>query len=112
MIFNHTGNMGDILYSLPFVLELCEAGNIPLNQCTFNIQIDVPTTYIQEHPNGNVLMTKSAALFLKPVLDIIGFKEVTISSENLKNVLHWNFLEILNLIKWLEILDLGIIQFL
>ena len=81
MIFNHTGNMGDILYSLPFVLELCEAGNIPLNQCTFNIQIDVPTTYIQEHPNGNVLMTKSAALFLKPLLDIIGFKEVTISSE-------------------------------
>lgn len=37
MIFNHTGNMGDILYSLPFVLELCEVCKIQLNQCTFNI---------------------------------------------------------------------------
>ena len=85
MVFNHTGNMGDILYSLPFVLELCEACEIQLSQCTFNIQIDAPTTYVQEHPNGNVLMTKSAALFLKPLLDIIGFKNVTISSEKPEN---------------------------
>ena len=81
IIFNHTGNMGDILYSLPFVFELCEANNIQINDCIYNIQLNAPATYIEKHPNGNVLMTESSALFLKPLMDLIGFKDITISLE-------------------------------
>lgn len=85
MIFNHTGNVGDILYSIPFIVELCEKFNIKLSDVIFNIQINAKANYIFKHPYGDVLMNENSANFIKPLLEIVGFKEVTISEEKPKD---------------------------
>lgn len=66
-IFVHTGNNGDILFSLNFVKELHENLNISLDE--FFIQTNVEMKYAQMHPNGNVGMTEGAAKFIKPLLE-------------------------------------------
>ena len=78
-IFNHSGNFGDILYSLPFCMELIKHMDKRVDDFSFNIQINQKADYSSEHPYGNVTMTKGAAEFLHPLLSILGFKEVTIS---------------------------------
>lgn len=85
MIFNHTGNIGDIIYSIPFVFELCEKYNVKISDTIFNIQINVKTTYSIKHPYGNFLMNEGSAKFLIPFLELFGFKRVTTSLEKPKH---------------------------
>ena len=54
MIFNHTGNLGDILYSIPFIFELCEKFKIPISNVSLNIQINVKANYLFKHPYGDI----------------------------------------------------------
>lgn len=78
IVFNHSGNLGDILFSLHFVKEFCAAKKI--KHPGFNLRINQRANYSQEHPNGNLLMTEKAAVFLKPLLDEI-FAPVTVSPD-------------------------------
>ena len=68
LTFNHSGNIGDILYSLHFCKELSESLKIP--NFNFHIQTNVKDVNAsnQKHPFGDVRMTTSAAHFIKPLL--------------------------------------------
>lgn len=76
-IINHSGNLGDILLSMHFTVELLEAINTKVSDYIFNIQINQPAQYSGTHPYGNVMMTLNSAKFLKPLLLNMGFKDVT-----------------------------------
>ena len=67
MIFNHSGNIGDVLYSLNFARELAEA-NGETRFC-FNLQKNVPSEIQQNHPCGKMLMDDAACAFLRPLLE-------------------------------------------
>ena len=79
--FNHSGNLGDILYSLHFCIEYLEYLKIPVTMCDFNLQINQEGDRTNNHPYGKYLMTDDAANFLLPLLKIIGFKQITISEK-------------------------------
>ena len=78
-IFNHSGNSGDLLYSLHFIIELLECLKARTCDYTFNIQINQPAEYVGTHPYGNVMMTQASAEFMKPLIETLRFKKVTIS---------------------------------
>ena len=67
--FNHSGNLGDILYSLYFCKEFSEAHKF--KQFNLNLQINVPDgdAKLNNHPFGAVRLTKDAAMFIKPLLE-------------------------------------------
>ncbi len=70
LTFSHSGNIGDILYSLNFITEFIK--NIKkrqYNKFDFNIKINVKAEYRQEHPYKDVRMTQESAEFLKPLLE-------------------------------------------
>lgn len=78
--FNHSGNIGDILYSLYFCKELISA--IGQDKFDFHIQTNVndPTMTAHHHPFGSVRMTTNAANFIKPLLEEQSYiNKVTIS---------------------------------
>ena len=78
--FNHSGNMGDILYSLYFCKEFVEARG--LEKPKFNMQYGIRAVYPGKHPNGNFRLTKQAGEFIKPFLEATGlFTEITISDK-------------------------------
>lgn len=86
LTFNHSGNIGDILYSLYFCKELTEAANI--NKFDFHIQTNVkdPTLKNHKHPLGDVRMTNNAAEFIKPLLEAQSYiNNVTISDNIAEN---------------------------
>lgn len=77
--FNHSGNIGDIIYSLYFCKELINA--IDESKFNINLQINVkdPVAGAQKHPFGDVRLTKSAAEFMKALLESQEYiNEVTI----------------------------------
>jgi len=80
-IFNHSGNSGDLLYSLHFVIEMLDYFNAKTSDYSFNIQTNQPAQYAGTHPYGNVMMTQAAAEFLKPLIESLKFKNVSISDE-------------------------------
>lgn len=80
--FNHSGNIGDILFSLHFCKELIT--ELKQEKFNFYIQTNVedPTMKAQHHPFGTVRMTEGAANFLKPLLESQDFiNEVSIGDE-------------------------------
>lgn len=69
MTFNHSGGIGDILYSLYFCKDLADVAKI--KKFTFHIQTNVKDKdmEIHSHPFGNIRMTPAGAEFLKPLLE-------------------------------------------
>jgi len=78
--FNHSGNFGDIIYSLPFCLSVM--AHKKMTKVNFNLQINVDAKYAPglNHPCGSVRMTHGLAEMIKPLLEIQPYiGEVTIS---------------------------------
>jgi hypothetical protein len=63
----HSGNAGDILYSLPAIRQACYNAN---DKAILYLHIDQPANYAQGfvHPLGNVMLNKYMATMLKPLL--------------------------------------------
>ena len=62
--FKHSGNSGDIIYSLPAVFELAKAGT-----ATFSIELNRKLKdVVGFHPLGNVMMNARVAQMLTPLL--------------------------------------------
>jgi hypothetical protein len=65
--FKHSGNAGDIIYSLNVVKQYCQANN---TKCNYLIALDVPSTFTEEqHPVGAVMMNQAMYDLLKPLLE-------------------------------------------
>lgn len=64
MKFKHSGNLGDLIYSIPTMLEL--AKNKKIDLC---IGIGAPTQYTAAHPAGNVQINEAAYNFIVPLLE-------------------------------------------
>jgi hypothetical protein len=78
IFYNHSGNLGDAMYSLLFATEFAEK----LSQdFEYNLQINQKATYTEEHPYGDVMLTHAAADFLKPLLMTV-CKDVTVSEDD------------------------------
>ena len=61
--FKHSGNCGDIIYSLPTVWELSKKG-----KASFYLQPGQPGRYNNYHPLGNVMLNERMVEMLKPLL--------------------------------------------
>lgn len=61
--FKHSGNCGDIIYSLPTVWELAKNGKAEIY-----FQTDQRAGYNNYHPLGNVMLNKKMVEMLKPLL--------------------------------------------
>jgi hypothetical protein len=70
----HSGNAGDILYSLPAIRQACYNAN---DKAILYLHIDQPANYVQGfvHPLGNVMLNKYMATMLKPLLLATNFIE-------------------------------------
>ena len=65
--FNHSGNIGDVLYSLNFAREFA-AANGESRFCV-NLQKNVQSVLQHDHPCGKLLMDDAACEFLRPLLE-------------------------------------------
>jgi hypothetical protein len=63
----HSGNVGDIIYSLPSLIGLIQ--NNKCDKINYYIKLNVPMSYSGDHPLGNVLMNEDFYLKLKPLLE-------------------------------------------
>lgn len=61
--FKHSGNCGDIIYSLPAVWQLSKNG-----KAEFYLQTDQRGRYNNYHPLGDVMLNKQMVEMLKPLL--------------------------------------------
>ncbi|MEO8770344.1 MAG: hypothetical protein ABI402_09680 [Ferruginibacter sp.] len=61
--FKHSGNCGDIIYSLPVVWELAKKG-----KAAIYLQTDQRGRYNNYHPLGNVMLNERMVEMLKPLL--------------------------------------------
>ncbi|MEO7802339.1 MAG: hypothetical protein ABIR81_10080 [Ginsengibacter sp.] len=61
--FKHSGNCGDIIYSLPTVWELAKKG-----KAEFFLQTDQRGRYNNYHPLGNVMLNEQMVRMLRPLL--------------------------------------------
>lgn len=77
-VFNHSGNFGDVMFSLHFAIELIEYLNSNISEWEFHLQTNQPAKYCAEHPYGKVMLTTEAAQMIKPLIQSMGFKEVSI----------------------------------
>jgi hypothetical protein len=70
----HSGNAGDILYSLPAIRQACYNAN---DKAILYLHIDQPANYVKGfvHPLGNVMLNKYMATMLKPLLLATNFIE-------------------------------------
>lgn len=67
IVFNHSGNIGDVLYSLNFAREFAAANGE--GRFCMNLQKDVPLELQHDHPCGKLLMNDAACEFLRPLLE-------------------------------------------
>ena len=58
IVFNHSGNIGDVLYSLNFAREFAAANGE--GRFGINLQKDVPLDLQHDHPCGKLLMDDAA----------------------------------------------------
>lgn len=65
--FKHSGNAGDILYSLPAIRQAVRNKG---EKAILYLHLDQPANYVQGfvHPLGNVMLNKYMATMLKPLL--------------------------------------------
>jgi hypothetical protein len=81
--FKHSGNAGDIIYSLPSVKMICEKQK---KQAVIYIRLNQPSGFTNaQHPLGGVMMNKVMYDLLKPlltaqsyVLDVLYFEEESV----------------------------------
>lgn len=66
MEFVHSGNFGDIIYSIPFCKAYAELKNC--SKFKMNLKINVAAQYAQGHPLHNVRMDRKTALMITPLL--------------------------------------------
>lgn len=67
MLFNHSGSLGDVLYSLNFAREHARARGEA--QFDIHLQTDVPSDSPQLHPSGKWRMSEPLARWLAPLLE-------------------------------------------
>lgn len=81
LIFKHSGNVGDVIYSLPSIYSTCKE-----NGCKAKIylKVGVRSSFTSDtHPVGNVMMDLNMASMLKDLLIVQPYVEdVTIIDEN------------------------------
>jgi len=64
--FKHSGNAGDIIYSLPSIKMICEKQN---KQAVLYIRLNAPSGFTEaQHPLGGVMMNATMYDLLKPLL--------------------------------------------
>lgn len=63
---NHSGNIGDILYSIPACLGALE--QLKKEKIDYYLRLNVPMSYSGPHPLGNVLLNEDYAAKLYPLL--------------------------------------------
>ena len=80
ILFSHSGNMGDLLYSLYMVTELSEHLGMP---AWLHLQTNVHFDYsYQTHPNGDVGFTQANVEFMRPLLETIPLiRKITFGDE-------------------------------
>ena len=77
-IFNHSGNIGDVLYALNFAREFAAANG--QEKFSVNLQPGVGSAIQRNHPCGNILLNDAACEFLRPLLEAQPYIErVTVS---------------------------------
>lgn len=65
--FKHSGNAGDIIYSLSSVKAYCERNEIKAN---YYIKLNAPSTFTsKQHPVGDVMMNQKMFDMLKPLIE-------------------------------------------
>lgn len=75
--FSHSGNIGDVIYSLPFCLNCSNQGKI-----SFHLKTNVPADYTSPHPFGKIRMSVQAAKMLVPLLEAQEWAgEISLSDE-------------------------------
>jgi hypothetical protein len=96
-LFNHSGAIGDILYSLHFCKELNEY--YKNKTFDFNIQTNVYDENLkyQSHPNKDKRMSDAAANYLKPVLEAQDYIKNVSMNDNVPMVLPGDTTKIINL---------------
>lgn len=63
----HSGNTGDIIYSLTSLKQLCDLNNCKAN---YYIQLNAKSTFTSKtHPVGDVMMNEKMYTMLKPLLE-------------------------------------------
>ena len=84
MIFNHSGHIGDVLYSLNFAKAFA-AANGEARFC-MNLQKGVPQTFQPDHPCGGLLLNDAACEFIRPLLEFQPYiLKVAVSEEPPEN---------------------------
>ena len=83
--FNHSGGIGDILFSLYFCRDLITS--IKQEKFDFNIQTNVhdPNMKAHSHPFGDVRMSNAGAEFLKPLLEVQPYINKVTINDNIPN---------------------------
>lgn len=71
--FRHSGSLGDVVYSLPAVLSMCQQAKA---RPVIYLQPDVKANYYAgcKHPAGDVRMNSAGISFLMPLLRACGFE--------------------------------------
>lgn len=81
LVFRHSGNFGDIVFSLHFVSDIIKWQKA--DKSHFILTYGRPAQYTQAHPDGNMQMTEKSANFAKAFIEKCGmFDEV--------HVIEWN----------------------
>lgn len=65
--FIHSGNCGDCVFSLPYIMALMKQRGF--DKADIYLKIDVPAVYFGTHPLGNVRMNQKMAAMLRPLLE-------------------------------------------
>jgi len=69
--FNHSGNLGDVIYSLPAIKYYCESKNV---KATLFIHLNQPSNFTAEqHPLGNVMMNQKMFDMAYPLLSSLPY---------------------------------------
>jgi len=71
--FAHSGNMGDVLFSLHFMKDMLSISGA--EKARLVLVTDVPAQYVNPHPEGKVQMTKATARFMIDLLKTIPWLE-------------------------------------
>jgi hypothetical protein len=79
--FKHSGRIGDIIYSLPFIKGLCERKNI---KAKIFISSDTPSGLSEDvyHPSGSLMVDQKLYDFIKPLLDQPYIQEIYYKDKN------------------------------